>query len=534
MMRIKLLNIFLVLFAWSALATAQNVYPVDSKFNGYRQNTISVMAASGNTLWIGPSLDYNVDNDIDWLAPADLDSITETFSRAFSISIKNNNIVAGLGQNLDSNGEIVPSGYGYYISDDNGEHWKFSAFPKDANPGSDCNNDAGVYDGSCDLEFQYGGKKYFRVRNTVKQQSPPYAVSQYNNFIFSASWASGLLRSPDFGDTWEKVILPPMSEDTLTPHNQYRWISQYKGQNIERYDPRTDYNLTGFGALVDSKGRTWFGSAGGVNISYDAISAPVDSISWRHIYFNNSRKGLSGNWVVTIKEDTSTGHIWMTNWVNNAQAGERYGIVSTSDGGITFQQYLLGQKINDIDFKDGVIYAAGEKGLFISKDAGNTWTKMGRIESANAFIKDDAEYFAVAVTNKRVWIGTSDGIISTDDQGKTWEISRVDYPLSGGNKYVADTKSVDSYAYPNPFSPKLHGIARIKYELKSDGAVHIRIFDFGMNLVREFENSDYSKGTYEAVWDGLDGYGRTVSNGVYFYSIENAGTTINGKILVIE
>lgn len=533
-MQRKLILIITFVLLGTSLGIAQNVFLTDSKFNGFRQNTVSVMAASGDTVWIGPSLDYNVDNGLDWLSPANVDSITETASRAFSISINKNKIVAGLGKNLVSNDEVVPSGYGYYMSDDGGNEWWFSPFPIDDEPGDSCNNNATNYDGSCDLEFQYGDNTYYRVRNTVPQQSPPYSVSQHDDVVFSASWASGLLRSNNFGDSWEKVILPPMHEDSLSPHNQYNWQSQYKSETIKRYDPRTDYNLTGFGVLVDSKGRTWFGTAGGVNISYDALTAPVDSISWRHIYFNNSSSGLTGNWIIAIKEDTTTGNIWMTNWVNSVDAGERYGIVSTSDGGVTFKQYLLDQKINDIGFKDGHIYAAGENGLFISSNDGKTWTKFGRIKSSNAFIKDNAEYYSVAVTNKRVWIGTSDGIISTEDHGKTWEISRVDYPLSGGNKYDEDSKNVNSYAYPNPFSSKVHDIVRIKYELKSDGDVQIRIFDFGMNLVREIDNSNYQKGTYEAVWDGLDGFGRKVANGVYFYSIQNNGDSINGKILVVE
>ncbi|HCT53907.1 MAG TPA: hypothetical protein DF712_15775 [Balneola sp.] len=80
----------------------------------------------------------------------------------------------------------------------------------------------------------------------------------------------------------------------------------------------------------------------------------------------------------------------------------------------------------------------------------------------------------------------------------------------------------------------MHDIVRIKYELNENGTVKIRIFDFGMNQVREIENDTYSAGTYEAVWDGIDDYGRKVANAPYIYVIEMPDRTIDGKILVVE
>lgn len=529
-MRIRKFLIYITIFSLSSSIKAQSVYPTSSKFDSFRQNTVSVMAAAGDTVWIGPSLDYNINNGAEWFHPTNIDSISSAGGRTFSLSVKGKKLVAGLGINIES----VVSGFGYYISEDSGESWSYSFFPKDENPADNCDSKVIPYDGSCDLEFTYGGESYFRVRNTVAQQSPPYDVDFKDDVILSASWASGLLRSTDFGQTWQKVILPPMVEDSLSPSHNYSWNSQYQGNTIERYDPRTDFNLIGFGVLIDSQGRSWFGTAGGINISRNALTAPTDSISWRHNSFKNTSDGLLGNWIVAIKEDKATGKIWMTNWVNNAQDGERFGIVATDDEGITFEQHLIGQKINDLDIKDGVIYAAGTKGLFISKNAGQSWTKIPQIKSPNAFLKSDTEFYAVAATTDRVWIGSSDGLISTNDKGDTWEITRVDFPLSGGNVYQPKAKSVDAYAYPNPFSPTQHKVVRIKYELKKQGKVHIRIFDFGMNLVRDVENNSFNAGTYEAVWEGIDGEGRKVANGVYFYIIEMPNRTINGKILLIE
>jgi hypothetical protein len=507
---------------------------VNSPYNSIRQNGISNIVATGDTVWISPALNFNVGNAIDWLQPSDIDSITNSIGRIFSMDISGPNFVVGLGFNSQLNGETIPTGYGFYNSNNNGISWDFREFPLDDQPDPNCNDEILPYNGDCDIQFTYGGNQYFRIRNTVAQQSPPYDVKVRSNTIFAATWASGLLRSTDNSNSWEKVIIPPSNVENLTPDGNYSWNSSYQNIQINRFDARSDLNLLGFGLHIDSNNTVWFGSANGVNISPDAYTAPTDSISWKHINFDNTNDGLLGNWVIEIEEDPITNKIWMTNWVIDGQSGEQFGIVSTSNIGDSFEQHLIGEKINSIGFKDGAIFAAGENGLFISKNNGDSWSKAPTIRSANTFLKEDAEFFAVATTNDRVWVGTSDGIISTDDLGDTWEINRVNFPLSGGNAFEPDAKNVTSYAYPNPFSPTLHEFVRIKYELKESGNTSIRIFDFGMNLVRDIENDSFTNGTYEAVWDGVDNNGRKVANGPYIYIIEMPDRTIDGKILLVE
>src|SRR5690554_1176560 len=172
-MRFSQALLFIFTLVLSGTATAQSVYPTSSKFAGFRQNTVSVMAAAGDTVWIGPSLDYNIDNGAEWYQPTNIDSISIAGGRTFSLSAKKNKLVAGLGININSSGESVVSGFGYYLSEDSGESWDYSPFPKDENPDENCDSKIIPYNGSCDLEFTYGGETYFRVRNTVAQQSPP-------------------------------------------------------------------------------------------------------------------------------------------------------------------------------------------------------------------------------------------------------------------------------------------------------------------------------------------------------------------------
>ncbi|MDX1637070.1 MAG: hypothetical protein R3281_03805 [Balneolaceae bacterium] len=496
-------------------AEAQVVGTVPSPFESIEQNSVSNMAAIGDTLWIGPGLNRNIGNAEDWFLPQGADSIISGRGRVFSLALVPDTVFSGLGFNFVGPEGPVQTGIGYHLSTDGGESWSFLPLPLDS---------------ESDSTFIYGGESYRRLPITVPQQSPPFDIAFNNGTIFTANWASGILRSRNFGGHWESLVLPPAPADSLVPDSTYRFTSATGNENI--YDPRGDQNLLGFSVHIDRRHRVWAGTAAGVNMSSDALTAPPDSIRWKHFRVDNS--DLLGNWVIRITEQPATGDIWMTNWVSGLSSSEQFGVVRTGDGGRTFQQYLVGQQINDIGFKGTHIFAAGNEGLFISPDNGNSWQQVEQIRSANSFIKASARYFSVAVTSNRVWIGTSDGLASTGDLGKSWEITRVNFPLSGGNQYQSGAPDTKTFAYPNPFSPSRQALVRIKFEVREAGSVRIRLFDFGMNLVRQLENDTFPEGTYEAVWDGRSSNGNIVANGPVFYQVTTPGGVARGKILVID
>ena len=157
-------------------ANAQAVYPVTSTFNSIRQNGVSNILGAGDTLWISPSLNFNVENSIDWFQPSGIDSITNGEGRIFSMDISSSSIAVGLGFSIELDGESIPSGFGFYISDDNGINWLFKDFPLDDNPPDNCDDEAIPYTGECDIEYNYGGTSYFRIRNTGRQQYPPFDI----------------------------------------------------------------------------------------------------------------------------------------------------------------------------------------------------------------------------------------------------------------------------------------------------------------------------------------------------------------------
>ena len=488
---------------------AQIVDTVQSPFYSIQQNGISNMAAIGDSLWIGPGLTYRIGFENQWTIPTGADSVTEGRGRLFSIALAPDTIYAGLGFSKETpQGGSVQTALGYYRSVNGGSAWDFIPFPTEPED---------------EDSLIYGGTLIGKVPVVVPEQSPPFDVAFRGDALFSANWASGILRSLDFGETWERLLLPPSTVDQLVPEDVPDFI----------FDPRQDNNFLGFGLEITSNGEVWLGTAGGLNISDNALTAPVDSVRWRRISYRPVFENLLSNWIIEIEENPATGTVWLTNWVANANQGV-FGVTSTSDGGNTFRQHLEGIRVFDIAFSNGSVFAASNQGLFTSDDGGDTWQLFSDIRSPNTFIKRSAEILSLATTNERLFVGTSDGLASTPDGGQTWAIERVNFPLDGENQFQDDAPEVDAYAYPNPFSRIQHELVRIKYEVEEEGSVSIRLFDFGMNLIRELDSGRFSPGTYEAVWDGTDGQGRRVANGVIFYHIETAGGNKNGKILILD
>lgn len=533
--RITYLFCLIFFIAATPAVHAQLFGPIPDRFESLQQNSVSSLAASESVLWIGPGLNSYSEITGDFTVPVNADSVFQSSGRVFSLSVSDHTILAGLGFTSSAGGSPANAALGYYLSGDNGTNWTFFPFHLDERPPSGC--DAASIGPPCDIEFQYGDHTYIRSRISVPEQSPPYDVDFRGDTFFAVHWASGLLRSTDAGKTWERIILPSSFETSLSPQHTYQWVSRTPdGEIINRYDPRFDNNLLGFGVLIDSQDRVWTGTASGINISSNALYETPENISWKRIPFDpENESGLMSGWVQKIREQPETGTIWMTNWRADPDNRDRFGIVSTENGGESFHHHLEGVRVNDIGFyKDGV-YAAADGGLYISEDNGNSWNTISRIESPNTYIKEDARFYAVTSTDKGVWIGTSDGLAFTDDHGASWSVLRTGLPLRGGNAYQPDAPDTDSYAYPNPFSPTRHHEVRIKFQADLADTPLVRIYDFGMNRVRTLHTGFADAGgTYETVWDGTDDTGRYVANGTYFYSIEIASSVINGKILLLD
>lgn len=87
-------------------------------------------------------------------------------------------------------------------------------------------------------------------------------------------------------------------------------------------------------------------------------------------------------------------------------------------------------------------------------------------------------------------------------------------------------------AYPNPFNPSTH----IDFALSHESAARLVVYDILGRTVRTLVRAEDAlpAGFYSVSWDGRDGSGRAVGNGLYFYRLETPTFTRSGKMMMLK
>ena len=83
---------------------------------------------------------------------------------------------------------------------------------------------------------------------------------------------------------------------------------------------------------------------------------------------------------------------------------------------------------------------------------------------------------------------------------------------------------------PNP----VRGEALIRYRLPHEGRVSLSLFDHQGRRVTTLVHGELDAGEYVARWNGRDGAGREVSNGLYFVRLEAVGRTLTGRLVRVR
>ncbi|MFQ3597726.1 MAG: hypothetical protein SNJ55_05265 [Chloroherpetonaceae bacterium] len=468
-----------------------------------------------NELWLGTLGGLNVLQDTLLVFRAVTDFARFNRQGIQSLAVLGDTIWAATSTRRDGQ----PTGDGLIFSLDGGRTWLERPQPLDR---------------QTDTLEQYGINTLKALPIIVPQQNVIYSMSlrsasptQPNGSIWVATWSGGTRRSTDNGQSWQRMVLPPDNVSRIAPTDTLRFA----------FEPRrgTTGELTflGFSVLAASDGSVWCGTVDGV-----CRTTQADSLypAWQK--FNRRFSGISGNWIIAIREQrTATDTlIWLASWRADDNA-ERFGASYTSDNGRTWQIALDNERLYDFAFNGDTVYAVGSNGLFISPNKGRTWINQRHLidkDNPRQFIGASAEFFGCFVQPlssglKRLWVGTADGTAISDNGGASWQILRANKPVP--------TSDNRTYAYPNPFAPNLDGQVRIRYKLSADATVTIRILDFSMNLVATPVKaaSRRSDREEEDIWNGKTDFGGKVANGVYFYMVEAKGQEpIYGKIMVLN
>jgi len=84
--------------------------------------------------------------------------------------------------------------------------------------------------------------------------------------------------------------------------------------------------------------------------------------------------------------------------------------------------------------------------------------------------------------------------------------------------------------YPNPFNPNTN----IRFNLKEASNVRIDIYNIHGQKIDTGGNGYYGGGENSASWDGIDGEGRPVASGVYFYKMKAGRYTSTKKMILMK
>ncbi len=490
-------------------------------------NSISYMQEQSGTLWLGTSngLARSVDYGNGW----ESFNANSAFANRgiFALTVKGDTIWTATGYDYQiEGGSSVHTGSGYAYSIDDGATWTHRDQPLDSRG---------------DSIIAYGINDSLRILPVVvPQQNVTYDISLSDYYVWIASWSSGLRKSTDNGQTWERILLPTDDLSSLTPDDtlwSYAETDTLQEFKIwKRFDPRANNNLLAFSVYAANNDTIWCGTAGGVNKSTNG------GFSWVRFTHQNQRKGILGNWVVAINEQhvNNIHRVWTTNWKAD-DASEDYGVSYTENGGESWKNLLPGVKAYDFAFKDSIVYIASDNGVYRTTDNGATFQLFSTfIDSVTRAYLPQRTVYSVSVIEDTVYLGTDDGLVSSIDNamvqfGSSWKVIRT---------YEKVGTQMKTYAYPNPYSPPVDNIVRIHYGGSNFNApdsdtrkVSIELFDFGMNRVRTLITDAIRSQSreYDEPWDGKDNDGNIVPNGVYFYRVViDGGEPMFGKILVMQ
>ena len=103
---------------------------------------------------------------------------------------------------------------------------------------------------------------------------------------------------------------------------------------------------------------------------------------------------------------------------------------------------------------------------------------------------------------------------SLTDQTGYYQISIVTTSVNSGTVSLP-TKFTVGQNYPNPFSSS----TVIPIETIKEAEIHVSIYDILGRLIRKFDIDAQPIGQHSIVWDGKNGAGVKVANGIYFYRV---------------
>ena len=187
-------------------------------------------------------------------------------------------------------GSYLPEGTGIKYSTDLGATWVSLPQPVDE-PG--------------DSSIVYGINTLRALPVTTRINNISYDIAFTKNTIWISSLAGGLRKSSDMGATWQRVILPPDTLDSISPNDVLNFTLQ---PVAGAFGAESWLNHRLFSVIGVDDSTLYVGTAGGINKSTD------NGISWKKYNHKNQDNPISGNFVVGLGYNQITQTMWGATW----------------------------------------------------------------------------------------------------------------------------------------------------------------------------------------------------------------------------
>ena len=302
-----------------------------------------------------------------------------------------------------------------------------------------------IYAGTWHLPWKTtdGGRSWNSIKQGVIDDSDVFSiiVSHSSSSVVYASACSGIYKSDNAAALFHKIQGIPSSarrtrvlkQDPANPDVVYAgtteglWKTVDAGKTFKRITPP---NIIVNDVLVDPRRPSHILVAtdrSGVLLSDDAGAT-----------FAASNRGFAHRHVAALLVDNNDANVIYAGIVNDKEFG---GVYATADGGTTWSQRNTGLGTRDVfvlrQLSSGRLLAGTNAGLFLL-DARNQWQPIGQIVSETqktvpikgtrktrtitAVEKTDIKgrIYDLAILEGRIYASTSLGMLSSDDEGRTW------------------------------------------------------------------------------------------------------------------
>lgn len=376
--------------------------------------------------------------------------------------------------------------------------------------------------------------------------------------LFASSWAVGIFKSTDQGNSWNISGLQGKRVSTLrtAPNGSIYALSKtvdfsYIHRSTDNGISWTDVDTRSFPLNYAGGGEIVFASDGSIVAAYSVTVGP-----------------LIGNVSTFVFKSTDNGESWIQ--TQRINAGFVGGMAITEDNKIFLGTSLSGvvYSVNNGNNFAGLttfppifiaaILKAPDNSVYVSDAFDLNRTTDNGLSFTNAGVNNFNSYLGEAGVNSNgdLYVFMDDGnVYLSENNGINWSVINNGLPSSAniktffsysGKMYCGTVNSGIYYFdnltsvipnienanefelyqnYPNPFNP----VTNLKFNITSKGFTSLKIYNAIGREVAVIFNSELESGTYNYSFDASN-----LPSGIYFYKLTSGESSIVKKMNLIK